>query len=531
MPPLLLLDPSAVREVFGVFHQALLDRREAINRLNVYPVPDEDTGTNLSLTVQSVVDHLSDAHRRDEVYDALIRGSLMGARGASGVILAQYLRGLAGELRTAAGADGPLLAAGLAAGAASAVKAVLTPVEGTILTVARDAGEAAVAAAGQGADLTGVLAASRAAAAATLARTPDMLAELARAGVVDAGGTGLLLLLDSLLNVVAGIPLPAEGGPPPRRDRELAGADDKRFELVLSLQAGDAAQRRLREVWGGLGNDSTLVAGGDGTWVCHLHTDQLERALQAARAAGNVISIRITDLFEQVELLRHAQERPEVATGLVAVASGPGLENRFRTAGAVLVHGGRSMNPSTELLLTAVEASGTRAVVLLPNDENIIPVAEQVPAFAGAEVLVVPSRSIPQGLAALTVYSPGDPPDANRTRMADAVAGVRGGEVTRAVRSASSDRGTIRAGDWLGFVEGALVVIAATMGEALASVLADLVLPATGLVMIVEGEGADPAETAGAVDGVAASWPDVEVEVLAGGQPHYPYLIGARARG
>ncbi|HSL25338.1 MAG TPA: DAK2 domain-containing protein, partial [Acidimicrobiia bacterium] len=186
-----VLDAPALQEVFQVYLQALLDNRETINRLNVYPVPDEDTGTNLSLTVQSVVNHSSGASGLDDVCDAIAHGSLMGARGASGVILAQYLRTLTGHLRAAGVVDGGTLAAGMVAAAAAATRAVLSPVEGTILTVAREAAEAARVTARLGADLTAVLVAARAAGADTLARTPEMLPALAKAGVVDAGGTGL----------------------------------------------------------------------------------------------------------------------------------------------------------------------------------------------------------------------------------------------------------------------------------------------------------------------------------------------------
>lgn len=525
-----VLDAPALQEVFQVYLQALLDNRETINRLNVYPVPDEDTGTNLSLTVQSVVNHSSGASGLDDVCDAIAHGSLMGARGASGVILAQYLRTLTGHLRAAGVVDGGTLAAGMVAAAAAATRAVLSPVEGTILTVAREAAEAARATARLGADLTAVLVAARAAGADTLARTPEMLPALAKAGVVDAGGTGLILLLDAFLWVAAGVPLPSpEGGPPFRRTADWAGDQQKRFELVLMLDADEKDLVGLRETWRRLGNDSTLVAGGDRAWVGHLHTNELERAVVAARAAGVVRSVRVTDLVEQVELLHRAVARPGVATGLVAVVAGPGLEERFRSGGALVVHGGRSMNPSTELLLTAVEAVETPGVVLLPNDENVVPVAEQVPAFARPTVVIVPTRSIPQGLAALSAYQPADSPEDNQRRMSGAAAATRSGEVTRAVRDASAATGPIRAGDWLGFVAGKLAAITPTVGEALASVLADLVGPGTSELLIVEGEGADPAATTQAVAAVVAARPGLRVETLDGGQPLYPYLVGARA--
>jgi DAK2 domain fusion protein YloV len=514
--------------VFRVYLRVLLDHREIINRLNVYPVPDEDTGTNLSLTVQSVVDHLRDTNGLEQVCDAIARGSLMGARGASGLILSQLLRTLANHLKDAGGVDGTTVSEGFVAAAADATGAVLTPVEGTILTVAREAAGAAVVAARQGADLAGVLLAARASAADTLAHTPEMLPALAKAGVVDAGGTGLVLLLDAFLNVVAGVPLPSPEGTLPTRGRDVE-PQEERFELVVLLDAREENLDLLRRTWQQLGNESTVVVGGEGTWVCHLHTNELERAVVAARAAGLMRSIRVTDLVEQVELLRQAVERPSVTTGLVAVVSGPGLEERFRTRGAVLVRGGRSLDPSTELLLTAVETAGTPGVVLLPNDKNIVPVAEQVPAFAEATVVVVPSRSLPQGLAALDAYDPDDPPEVNQRRMSQVAAATRSGEVTRASRNASSERGAIRAGDWLGFVDGRMTVIATSIEDALGSVLTGLAGFEPAGLLIVEGEGAEPSKTERAVADLVAAVPGLEVEVFNGGQPHYPYLIGTRS--
>lgn len=531
MPPLDRLEPSDLAEVLRTYHRGLLTHREAINRLNVYPVPDEDTGTNLTLTMESVVAHLGDAGDLEGVCEGMARGSLMGARGASGVILSQLLRTLAGRLRAAGVVDARSLAGGLVAAADDAAGAVLTPVEGTILTVAREGAAAAARAAAGGGDLAGVLREARAAAADTLARTPEMLDVLARAGVVDAGGTGFVLLVDAFLQVVAGVPLPAPSGTehaPAVLPEPAAG--EKRFELVVHLEASPERVERLREAWAGLGNDSTAVVGGDGVWVCHVHTNELERALETARAAGTPTAVRVTDLLEQVELLRQAIERPGVATGMVAVVDGPGLEERFRARGAVVVRGGRAMNPSTELLLTAVETAGSAAVVLVPNDENVAAVAEQVPAFAGVEVAVVPTRSVPQGLAALAAYRSGDPPEANRLEMNRAASAVRSGEVTQASRDARTAAGPVRKGDWLGFAEGRLVAVGSAPGEALAAVLAALVEPATASVVIVAGEGADPAVLERARDAATASHPGMAVEVVDGGQPLYPYLVGAGTR-
>ncbi len=280
------------------FHALLQEHREHLNRLNVYPVPDADTGNNLRATLESVVDAVGSTSSMDDVCTAIRRGALLGAHGASGVIMAQLLGALASHLTDCTAVSGADLAAALEAASRAADAAVARPVEGTILTVARDAAAAARGAL-PGAGVADVAAAARIGAEASLQRTPDLLPRLREAGVVDSGGLGFVLLLHALAHVVAGTPLPV--APPPGSEPSFAAAPSPpRFEVVLRLEAGAGMVDEFRRRWDGLGNESTVVVEDSDLWLAHIHTDDLESALEAARAAGTLRDVQITDLLAQI---------------------------------------------------------------------------------------------------------------------------------------------------------------------------------------------------------------------------------------
>ena len=402
MTALAQLGADDLRAVVAAYRDALRSHQEPINRLNVYPVPDGDTGTNMALTVESVLAELDGAGPgMAEVCRAIAHGSLMGARGNSGVILCQVLRGLATTFSEVAAVDGPTFARGLAAASEAAYGAVGRPVEGTILTVVREAAEAATASAGAGGiTLAGVLEAALGRGSAALQRTPELLDVLRQAGVVDAGGAGFLLLLDAALCVVSSRPLPAppastgpaaaavagDGGEKPHDD-----VSDLRYEVMYLLEASDEAMAGFRSAWADAG-DSIVVVGGEGLWNCHIHTDDIGAAIEAGIEAGRPRQIRVSDLAGQVEeerWVRQALPAPEAAgdgpaacCAVVAVASGDGLRSLFAGHGATsVVAGGQSMNPSTAELLEAVSACRSEQVVILPNNANIVAVAEQVDAL------------------------------------------------------------------------------------------------------------------------------------------------------
>ena len=595
------LDSEALAEVMRRYQSALNQHRVTIDRLNVYPVPDGDTGTNMALTLAAVTEELllSGAGRGD-ICRAISHGALMGARGNSGVIVSQLLRGLAATL--APGDEDPdsdppidaeLLAEGLVAASTAADSAVMRPVEGTILSVARASAQAAQSAfealapdeRGTGATaLAAVLESARQAGQAALEATPQQLPVLADAGVVDAGAAGYLLLLDALLSVVDGRPLPDEVDLPAEVAAVIAHGNagtnltsdpvdpvaEQRAELHSHLDAGDGGGHdvhdpsgtryevmyllaapdenidQFKAAWDALG-DSIVMVGGDGLWNCHIHTDDIGPVIEAGIDVGRPHRIQITDLHEQVAGLgahgahagqhgAHAMpaepstapaDRPQVECAVVAVSPATGLDELFTALGAQeIVTGGQTMNPSTAELLAAVTAAPSQHVVVLPNNSNIVPVARQVDAQTDKQVEVVATTSVPAGLAALIGYDPAADATHNAASMGETAAAVAAGEVTQAVRDTTASVGHVAAGQWIGLDESGIVATGETAGAAAVGLLARMLQPAHEILTLIEGAGIRAAETAEVMAWLAEHWPDVEVERHVGGQDHYPYLFG-----
>jgi DAK2 domain fusion protein YloV len=577
VPILESFDTAALRRTVTTFRDAVVAHSERINRLNVYPVPDGDTGTNMARTLDAVVEELDEAaDEAGATCDAISHGSLMGARGNSGVILSQILRGMSATLRQAlvdsTKASASQVADALVAASSAAYQAVLKPIEGTILTVVRESADAAKRVAAEGASLLDVLHAARAAGGEALDHTPELLPVLKDAGVVDAGGAGYLLLLDAALNVVADEPLPTpevpadlSAGVPVVAPAALAASHgaahdgatpsessvaDLRYEVMYFLDLDDARIDEFKASWGEIG-DSIVVVGGDGLWNCHVHTNDIGAAIEAGLALdGRPKKIRVTDLFGEVAE-EHARREaaitgsmgasatipgrapprsvvglPPVTCAVVAVASGHGLAELFVQLGVQgVVGGGQTLNPSTAELLDFVEHVNADEVVLLPNNKNIIPAAEQVDALTDKRVVVVPTVSMPEALAALVVYDPEADATANATEMADAVEGLTTGEVTRAVRDTNTDAGPVAEGDWIGLVRGdGVVAIEQSPGAAVVALLSKFAGDSHELVTLVVGEGATGEDTAMIERWVVDA--GIEIEVHDGGQPLYPYLVG-----
>ncbi len=568
MEALAVMSAGDVAGALRAFGSALRDHRAALNALNVYPVPDGDTGTNMALTVQAVLAELDERGAEPvmaDVCQAASHGSLMGARGNSGVILSQLLRGLAKVLGQQETVTGGQMARALRSASRAADEAVLRPVEGTILSVARAAAEGAervVGAEPSGTEPSGtpatddvtlltVLQAARDAAAEALARTPEQLPVLARAGVVDAGGSGFLLFIDAFLHVVDGrtIPplrlaggarLPTELGAqppvPPDAGGDIGGQGGPRYEVMYLLEASDETIGALKEVWAGLG-DSIVVVGGDGLWNCHIHTDEVGPAIEAALDGGRPRDIRVTDLREQVDEVRWVREHvarvadepsggPPRRTAVVAVASGEGIRRIFRSLGVrQFVSGGQSLNPSTAQILEALAEVEAPEVVLLPNNDNIHPVARQVCELADRPVHVVPTGSIVEGFAALLEYDPEASAADNASSMAASARQVVAGEVVQAVRDAEGPDGPVRTGDWLGLSSHGIEVVGDSVVSATTSLVDKLLGDDHELVTLIEGEGAGAGDTRRVTEWLAERYPDVAVEVHHGGQPLYPYLL------
>jgi hypothetical protein len=556
MPVLEVFGAEALRDTVITFRDTMKRHAAGINLLNVYPVPDGDTGTNMSRTLDAVVTELEGAdHALEPTCEAISHGSLMGARGNSGVILSQILRGLVTTLRTATPGSATKVAAALKAASVASYEAVLKPIEGTILTVVRETADAAQRAASDGATLAAMLHVARAAGRKALANTPEQLPVLKDAGVVDAGGAGFMLLMDAALHVVDGEPLPepSEASGPSQEQLDAVShrastsgevdVSELRYEVMFLLNIDDAKSKEFMQAWGKIG-DSIVVVGGDGLYNCHVHTNDIGAAIEAPlELGGKPFKIRVTDLFEEMEE-EHAQREaqmsaaakrpsavsalPAVECAVVAICSGDGLAELFGQMGVQgVVTGGQTLNPSTAELLDAVEHMNSQQVIILPNNKNIIPVANQVNALTKKEVRVVPTCSMPEALAALVSYDPEADVDANCEAMSDAAKSVATGEVTQAVRDTNTDAGAVKNGDWIGLVRGdGVVAIGSTMVVA-ATQLLDQLLSGNGeLLTVITGNLATARATEEIIAYMADKHPGVEVEVHPGGQPLYPFLFG-----
>ena len=545
------LGAEGLRAAMERYRDVLGMHRDVINQLNVYPVPDGDTGTNMALTLETVVTEVSAAGEgMSEVCHAISHGSLMGARGNSGVILSQILRGLAETVATAGHVDPPVLAGALQKASAAADEAVSAPVEGTILTVVRDVAIAASDAVDQGVDgLIQMVEGCQRAGRASLDRTPELLPQLARANVVDAGGAGFLLFLDALATAMDGRPLP---DPPPVDPTAgvgaaVVGADDPhgvagdangtRYEVMFFLEAEDSRIGEFRSAWEAVG-DSIVVVGGDGLWNCHIHSNDIGGSIEAGIGVGRPFDIRVTDLFEQVEHVESLVEAEiggtvttvagePVRTAVVAVSVGAGVRRIFESLGVrAVIAGGQTMNPSTEHFVQAVEQLDADEIVLLPNNKNIVPVAERVDDCTDAAVRVVPTRGIAEGLAALMAYDPSASADQNLSAMAEAAEDVATGEVTQAVRDTESELGSIVAGQWLGLDRQGLRVVAQSAAQAATGLLDEIIDDSHELVTVISGADATTEDVEEVAAWLAEQHPEVEVEVHEGNQPLYPFYFG-----
>ena len=538
------LATTQIVEVVSAFHDALEDHKESINRLNVYPVPDGDTGTNMFLTVGSVLEEMEAVafDDRDAVCAALSHGSLMGARGNSGVILSQVLRGMSACFAQADAIDGDVLASALTEASVAADGAVMKPVEGTILTVVREVARAARDAAETSAILK-VVEEALTEGEAALERTPEQLIVLREAGVVDAGGAGFLLLLHAILHVLDGRALPVA-----ENSTEIASVtigkqqqdelSELRYEVMYLLNAPDEAIEGFKNVWAGLG-DSIVVVGGDGLWNCHIHTDAIGPAIEAGIEVGRPQRIRVTDLAEEVMEERWVREAAEsgktddlaapqqVPCAVVAVSPAPGIGRIFHSLGVQeLVLGGQSMNPSTSELLEAVERAPAEQIVILPNNSNIVAVARTVDDETEKTVVVVPTTSVPEGFASLLGYDPQAIATENAKVMLEIASGVDVGEVTQAVRATSTPVGEVAEGDWIGLDRDGVCAIGATLVEAATNLLNEIIGEDSEILSLIVGEGASDADTRAITEWVTENRPTVETEIHTGGQSHYPFFFG-----
>jgi DAK2 domain fusion protein YloV len=522
-------DLETVRELADAASASLERSRQRIDDLNVYPVPDGDTGTNLALTVRGIVEALagSRAADRPELARETSRAALMSARGNSGVILSQIVRGAAEVLGEAQVVDARVIARAVRAASDEAYRAVREPVEGTMLTVIRELAEE-----GETADKdtpAGLLAALVRRGEKAVARTPEQLTVLREAGVVDAGGAGLLELVRGLAAALSGEPLP-EAEPLGELSLGAVHQELSRYRYcTLFVVEGEALDPAALETDLERLGDSLLVVGDATAIKVHVHTDDPGAALSLGTQAGTIGGVEIADMHRQTE--RREERLLEAlpggaASALVAVVVGEGNRRLFETLGAEkIVFGGPTMNPPTADLLAAVESIAAAEVLLLPNDANVVMAAEQAARLASRPVRVVPTESIQSGLAAAVAFNPERSAGENAAAMLDAIAALTTGEIAIASRSVIVDGVSIREGEYLARLEGTAVAAGPSFHEVARVLLERLLAEPRDVLTLLTGKGAPQLD--GLLEELTERHPDLELDTHDGGQPHYPLLVSA----
>lgn len=524
----------------------LRQHQEEINALNVFPVPDGDTGTNMVLTMQSAWDEVAgvDESNVGKVAHRVAHGALMGARGNSGVILSQIWRGMARHLDNKEWLTASDLAAALEEGVRTAYRGVIRPVEGTILTVAREAAEEATLAAGRTTDLSVVLERAVRRAWDALARTPDLLPVLAEAGVVDAGGQGLCVILEGMMRALRGEVMgePAAAAATvagPAFAMEAVPEEEYGYDVQFLIVGQNLDVEAIRRDIDAMGT-STLVVGDSETVKVHVHVPDPGVPLSYAVRLGSLRDVVVEDMQAQYREFVRAREqaRPAPAVmvagappheiGVVAVAAGDGLEQVFLSLGAAaIIPGGQTMNPSTEEILRVVESVPAPKVIILPNNGNIILAARQAQELSQKEVAVVPTRNIPQGVAALLAFNHQAGLEENAQGMARAAGDVRTGEVTTATRDATLNGVTVRQGQIIGLQDDQLVVSGDAVDEVVEALLERMGVADMEIVTLYYGAGVRQEEAEALAARLQERYPDQSFEVVYGGQPHYFYILSA----
>jgi DAK2 domain fusion protein YloV len=518
--------------------------QQMVNALNVFPVPDGDTGTNMVLTMQSAFNEIDDLGHRGigQMAAAVSQGALMGARGNSGVILSQLWRGFARTLHDQEMMDGPALVRALAEARDTAYKGVVRPVEGTILTVAKDVAAAAAQAIQETEDVCEILARVVLEADASVQRTPDLLPVLKQAGVVDSGGKGLYFILEGMLRFIHGEPLdtpmatvqPLSAMNLENTMESIEPGQD--YEVVVDFVPRETLD--LQKFYSGLEKIGTSiqVGEGEGMYRMHIHvlTEKRYEPIDYVLSLGTITKIAMENLVAQMEAKgqNSSTARLELAPvepgkiAVVSVSPGVGISRVFASLGvAAIVQGGQTMNPSTKDILDAFENLPTDKIIILPNNKNIILAAEQARDVTVKKVHVVPSRSIPQGLAAMMHLNPDGDADAVAAKMAKAIEEVTTVEVTTATRTVDIDGVSVEQGQVIALVNGKLAVSAATVEEACLGALSQAHADEYELITFFHGEGLPIMETNRIVDVVRMKYPDQEIELQDGGQPHYQFII------
>jgi hypothetical protein len=506
---------------------------DLVNSINVFPVPDGDTGTNMFLTIKSAITDLENTSGADQFSKALAKGTLMGARGNSGVILSQYFKGWADSLEGRSTLDASQIAMSLVYASHEAYKAVSEPKEGTILTVmkaAADGAEHAIKANknepedvwGEACDFARI----------ALEATPDLLPILKEAGVVDSGGLGFLAIIEGALAYLKGEsvkPLEVKTGQLTLGTGYLTSTEEGVYGYCTQFLihgAGlnlDSIREKLNTI-----ADSVVVVGDDSTLKLHVHTYDPGGILTYGVSLGTLAEIKVDNMDQQHQDFIGLNRQPDakVDVGVVAVVSGAGLQRLFRNLGCIaLVHGGQTMNPSAQELMESVSSSSAASVIVLPNNSNIVNTALQAEELSDKDLHVVQSRTVPEGIAALLAFNPELDLENNLTLMEDAMTDVRSAEITTAIRSTSINGISVTQGQHVAVLEGKIVSVADTIAEVVRDLFTYLVPTSGSLVTLYWGGDVIEENAIETSDWIKVNFPEVEVEVAYGGQPLYHYLV------
>lgn len=524
----------------------LEENHRKVNDLNVFPVPDGDTGTNMLLTMRSAYERIQDNREQHvgKMAQEISHGALMGARGNSGVILSQIWRGLASNLKEKETFDARDLAAALREASDTAYKGVMRPVEGTILTVIREGAEEAEETVGKSRDLRFLLARVVERSQQALARTPEMLPVLKQAGVVDAGGQGLVYILDGMLRYVYGdMPAQAEDRPVVEVPAQVKAAPaeglENPYDVQYILMGENLDLNEVRNTIDAMG-DSTVVVGDENQIKVHVHVKDPGKPISYGISLGKITDVVVENMQMQMDDIIDQTQQEGVAEaeidfdlepgkiGVVAVAAGDGLAQIFRSLGVSgIVNGGQSNNPSTEEIYQVVEQIPADNVIILPNNKNIILAAEAVRDISGKDVAVVPTRTVPQGISAMLALDREEEMQDAVAAMVEACDQVASGEIAVATRSVNLNGVDVKEGQIIGVVDGQLCVAELDIEVVLQRVLEEMEMGDRELVSLYYGLDVSEEEAQEVAEKIESLYPEVELEILSGGQPIYKYILGA----
>ena len=546
---IMTIDASLLSKMFLAGAKNLESKKEWINALNVFPVPDGDTGTNMTMTIMSAANAVAELDNPDmaTLAKAISSGSLRGARGNSGVILSQLLRGFAKTIGSYNEINVEILSVAFEKAVETAYKAVMKPKEGTILTVARGASDKALELVGTTEDIAVFAEAVIAEAEAVLAKTPDMLPVLKQAGVVDSGGQGLVECMKGAYDVLMGKEVDyTVVAPVVKKNIEVTTSDEEikfgyctEFFIKLEKPMKDSEVKKYKSYLESIG-DSIVVVADDDIVKTHVHTNDPGNALQAALKHGQLSSIKIDNMREEhhEKLIKESEKKaaleeakapaePEKEMGFVAVATGDGLCSIFKELGVdYMIEGGQTMNPSIEDILDAANKVNAKTVFVLPNNKNIILAANQAAEISeDKQIVVIPTKKIPQGITALISFDPDASVEENTENMTAEIANVKTGEVTYAVRDTMIDDKEIKKDDWMGMGDSGLLSVNADINVAFLEMADAMVDEDSAVFSIYYGEGADEDSANALGDQISEKYPDLEVEISEGGQAVYSYIV------